>query len=112
MGRDTRPIFYKEKRMLFFSLSPAGEITFLCVTSALVLLSYVWMLLLPKARAKYVIYGAVPLHLLLINALFSIGATIDIVALVFLALLFFYVCAYTLRAKRQSKVKGGETNDV
>ena len=98
--------------MLSFSLSPAAEITLLCVTSALVLLSYLLMLLLPKARAKYVIYAAVPLHLFLINALFSVGATVDIVALVFLGLLFFYVCAYMIREKRKLKRKGGDKYDI
>lgn len=98
--------------MLSFSFSPTVEIVLLSLSSVLVLLSYLLMLLLPKACAKYVIYAAVPLHLFLINALFSIGATVDIVALVFLGLLFFYVCAYTIREKRKLKRKGGDKYDI
>ena len=112
MGRAYRPIFYKEKLMLSFSFSPLVEIILLCVVSVLVTLSYLLMLLLSRARAKYVIYAAVPLHLLLVNALFSIGATVDIVALVFLGLLFLYVCAYAIRTRLIAKSKGGEKYDV
>ena len=98
--------------MLSFFLSPTMEIVLLVLTGVLVLLCYSLMLLLPKARARYVIYGAVPLHLLLMNALFAVGATVDIVALVFLGLLFLYVCACSLRARTKAKSEGGENNDV
>ena len=83
--------------MLPFSLSLVAEIVLLTVTSALALASSLLMPLLPSRIAKYLPFFTVPIYLCLIFALFSVGATMDILALVFLALLFVYVGAYTLR---------------
>ena len=85
--------------MLPFSLSPVAEIVLLSVTSALALASSLLMPLLPARIAKYLPFFTVPVYLCLIFALFSVGATMDILALVFLALLFVYVGAYPLRTQ-------------
>ncbi len=94
--------------MSVFSLPGNVAIALVAVVSALVLLGYILMLFLPEKYAKVVIFPAVPLHLLLLNALFSIGATVDIVALVFLGLLFLYVSTYALLYYRKRKGKEDE----
>lgn len=96
--------------MLPFSLSPEMEIFLLCLTCALVLACYLFTLFLPERWARFVILPSVPLHLLLINALFALGATVDIVALVLLALLFVYVGVYAIRAEIGKR--GGKGDEV
>ena len=88
------------------------EVVVLCIVSALVLLSYILMLLLPDEKAKYVVFPSVPLHLFLINALFSVGATLEVVALVFLVLLFLYVSAYAWLRSRKGKAERRERDDL
>ena len=95
--------------MLPFSFPEHIETVLLVVSAVLVLLSYALMLFLPEKKAKYVIFFAVPLHLFLLNALFSVGATVDIVALVFLGLLFLYISTY---AFLYYKKRGGKEDEV
>lgn len=95
--------------MLPFSLPEHIEIALLVIGAVLVLTCYALMLFLPEKYAKIVVFPAVPLHLLLLNALFSVGATIDIVALIFLSLLFLYVSTYAILHYRK---RGGKEDEV
>ena len=94
--------------MSVFSLPENIDIALLVVISTLVLLSYVLMVFLPQKKAKFVIFPSVPLHLFLLNILFSLGATVDVVALVFLALLTLYLFLYAIRYDRTRKKKEDE----
>lgn len=89
--------------MSVFSLPENIGIALLVVISTLVLLSYVLMVFLPQKKARLVIFPSVPLHLFLLNILFSLGATVDVVALAFLALLTLYLFLYAIRYYRTRK---------
>lgn len=93
--------------MLSFSLPPTIERLLLILALAFVLATYALMLFLKGKWQKRIVFFAVPLHLLLLCALFSVGATVDVVALVFLALLFLYMLASALLYKVRAK-KGKE----